>query len=46
MQWKKQKIITTQGTEFAQGIYEVNQNWGLELGACSEKIDKEKTMDV
>jgi len=25
--------------EFAKGIYEINKDWGLELGTCSEKID-------
>ena len=28
--------------EFAQGIYEINKDWDLELGTCSEKIDLEK----
>jgi len=28
--------------EFAQGIYEINKNWNLQLGTCSEKIDLEK----
>jgi len=28
--------------EFAQGIYEINKNWGLKLGTCSEKIDLDK----
>lgn len=28
--------------KFAQGIYEINKDWGLELGTCSEKIDLEK----
>lgn len=28
--------------KFAQGIYEINKSWGLELGTCSEKIDLEK----
>jgi len=28
--------------KFAQGIYEINKNWGLELGTCSEKIDLKK----
>lgn len=28
--------------EFAQGIYEINKKWGLELGTCSEKIDLER----
>ena len=27
---------------FAQGLYEINKNWGLELGTCSEKIDLDK----
>jgi len=25
--------------EFAQGLYEINKEWGLALGTCSEKID-------
>lgn len=28
--------------EFAKGIFEINKNWGLELGTCSEKIDLDK----
>ncbi len=28
--------------EFAKGISEINKEWGLELGTCSEKIDLEK----
>ncbi len=28
--------------KFAQGIYEINKEWGLELGTCSEKIDLDK----
>ena len=28
--------------QFAQGIYEINKDWGLQLGTCSEKIDLEK----
>jgi DNA repair photolyase len=28
--------------EFAQGISEINKNWGLQLGTCSEKIDLDK----
>lgn len=28
--------------EFAKGIYEINKNWGLQLGTCSEKIDLDK----
>jgi DNA repair photolyase len=28
--------------EFAQGIFEINKNWGLQLGTCTEKIDLEK----
>ena len=28
--------------EFAKGIAEINKEWGLELGTCSEKIDLEK----
>ena len=28
--------------EFAEGIYKINKDWGLELGTCSEKIDLEK----
>ena len=28
--------------EFAQGIYEINKDWNLQLGTCSEKIDLEK----
>ncbi|KIM13134.1 MAG: hypothetical protein KU38_00205 [Sulfurovum sp. FS08-3] len=28
--------------EFARGIYEINKDWGLELGTCSEKIDLEQ----
>ncbi len=28
--------------EFAKGIYEINKDWGLQLGTCSEKIDLEK----
>jgi len=27
---------------FAQGLYEINKSWGLELGTCSEKIDLDK----
>ena len=27
---------------FAEGISKINQNWGLELGTCSEKIDLDK----
>ena len=28
--------------EFAQGLYELNKEWKLQLGTCSEKIDLEK----
>ena len=28
--------------EFAQGISQINKNWGLQLGTCSEKIDLDK----
>jgi len=28
--------------QFAQGLYELNKEWGLQLGTCSEKIDLEK----
>ncbi len=28
--------------EFAQGLHELNKEWGLELGTCSEKIDLER----
>ena len=28
--------------EFAQGLYELNKEWKLHLGTCSEKIDLEK----
>ena len=28
--------------EFAKGISEINRDWGLELGTCSEKIDLDK----
>lgn len=28
--------------EFAQGLYQLNKEWGLKLGTCSEKIDLEK----
>lgn len=28
--------------EFAQGIYEINKDWNLQLGTCSEKIDLDK----
>ena len=28
--------------EFAQGLYELNKEWNLQLGTCSEKIDLEK----
>jgi len=28
--------------EFAKGISEINKEWGLELGTCSEKIDLER----
>jgi len=28
--------------EFAQGIYEINKDWKLQLGTCSEKIDLDK----
>jgi len=28
--------------EFAKGISEINKDWGLELGTCSEKIDLDK----
>ena len=28
--------------EFAKGLAEINKEWGLELGTCSEKIDLEK----
>ena len=27
---------------FAQGLYTINKNWGLELGTCSEQIDLDK----
>jgi len=27
---------------FAQGLYEINKDWGLVLGTCSEKIDLDK----
>jgi DNA repair photolyase len=28
--------------EFAKGLFEINKNWNLKLGTCSEKIDLEK----
>lgn len=28
--------------EFAQGLYELNKEWKLQIGTCSEKIDLEK----
>ena len=28
--------------EFGQGLYELNKEWNLQLGTCSEKIDLEK----
>jgi DNA repair photolyase len=28
--------------QFAEGIYQINKEWGLELGTCSEKIDLDK----
>jgi DNA repair photolyase len=28
--------------QFAEGIYKINKQWGLELGTCSEKIDLDK----
>jgi DNA repair photolyase len=28
--------------EFAKGISQINKNWGLQLGTCSEKIDLDK----
>ncbi len=28
--------------EFAKGISEINKDWGLELGTCSEKIDLDR----
>lgn len=28
--------------EFAEGISKINQDWGLELGTCSEKIDLDR----
>ena len=28
--------------EFAKGLFEINKEWGLELGTCGEKIDLEK----
>jgi DNA repair photolyase len=28
--------------KFAKGLYEINKDWGLELGTCSEKIDLDK----
>jgi DNA repair photolyase len=28
--------------EFAQGLYELNKQWGFTLGTCSEKIDLDK----
>ena len=34
---------TTQNMEeFAKGISQINKNWGLQLGTCSEKIDLDK----
>ena len=34
---------TTQNMEeFAKGISQINKDWGLQLGTCSEKIDLEK----
>jgi DNA repair photolyase len=28
--------------KFSQGLYEINKDWNLELGTCSEKIDLDK----
>ncbi len=28
--------------EFAKGLYEINKDWGLTLGTCSEKIELDK----
>lgn len=44
---KKENIPYIEWTEtlmdqFAKGISEINQNWNLQLGTCSEKIDLEK----
>lgn len=44
---KKDKVNYIEWTpklmrEFAQGIYEINKNWDLELGTCSEKINLEE----
>jgi hypothetical protein len=34
---------TTQNMEeFAKGISQINKDWGLQLGTCSEKIDLDK----
>jgi len=44
---KKDKVNYIEWTpklmrEFAQGIYEINKNWDLELGTCSERINLEE----
>lgn len=44
---KKEGVNYTEWTaplmdEFAQGLHQLNKDWGLEIGTCSEKIDLEK----